>query len=163
MEEHKHKHEHHHHEECDSCEHHHDEEEMTLTNKILTIIGIIIYIVAIVLNNNYSMYLFVLAYIMIGYNILLNAIKHLFSKDMFDENLIMSIATLGALAIGEYTEGIAVLVLYKLGEFLQDKALDIPEKLKDCISITEEEQKQLYTILYKILFSMEKENDNGNA
>ena len=128
MEEHKYKQEHcehfehHHHEECDSCEHHHDEEEITLTNKILTIIGIIIYIVAIVLNNNYSMYLFVLAYIMIGYNILLNAIKHLFSKDMFDENLIMSIATLGALAIGEYIEGIAVLVLYKIGEFLHDKA-----------------------------------------
>lgn len=145
MEEHKHKQEHcehfehHHHEECDSCEHHHDEEEITLTNKILTIIGIIIYIVAIVLNNNYSMYLFVLAYIMIGYNILLNAIKHLFSKDMFDENLIMSIATLGALAIGEYIEGIAVLVLYKIGEFLHDKALDSSkDKIESLLNLKEE-------------------------
>ena len=145
MEEHKYKQEHcehfehHHHEECDSCEHHHDEEEITLTNKILTIIGIIIYIVAIVLNNNYSMYLFVLAYIMIGYNILLNAIKHLFSKDMFDENLIMSIATLGALAIGEYIEGIAVLVLYKIGEFLHDKALDSSkDKIESLLNLKEE-------------------------
>ena len=60
-------------------------------------------------------------------------------------------------------ERYVMISLTEKGKELQDKALDIPEKLKDCISITEEEQKQLYTILYKILFSMEKENDNGNA
>lgn len=60
-------------------------------------------------------------------------------------------------------ERYVMISLTEKGKELQDKALDIPEKLKDCISITEEEQKQLYTVLYKILFSMEKENDNGNA
>lgn len=112
---------------CHGCghEHNHEEEELTLTNKILTIVGIIIAIIAFIFSNkSFSMYLYIIAYIMIGYDIILKAIKHLFGKDMFDENLIMTIATLGAMIIKEYNEGIAVLVLYKLGEFLQDKAVD---------------------------------------
>ncbi len=109
---------------CHGCGHEH-EEEMTLTNKILTIVGIIISVVAFIFKDkSIAMYLYIIAYIMIGYDIILKAIKHLFGKDMFDENLIMTIATLGAMAIKEYNEGIAVLVLYKLGEFLQDKAVD---------------------------------------
>lgn len=143
MEEHKHDNECNDHcEHCNhenTCDHCHEDEELTTTNKILTIVGIIIYIIAIVLNNNYSMYLYVVAYIMIGYNIILNAIKHMFSKDMFDENLIMTIATLGALAIGEYTEGVAVLVLYKIGELLQDKALDSSkDKIEALLDLKEE-------------------------
>ncbi len=121
-------------ENCESCE-----EELSVTNKILMVIGIIIYIIAIVLNNNISFYLYLISYIMIGYNIILNAIKHLFSKDMFDENLIMTIATIGALAIGEYTEAIAVLVLYKIGELLQDKALDSSkEKIESLLNLKED-------------------------
>ena len=120
-------------ENCESCE-----EELSVTNKILMVIGIIIYIIAIVLNN-ISFYLYLISYIMIGYNIILNAIKHLFSKDMFDENLIMTIATIGALAIGEYTEAIAVLVLYKIGELLQDKALDSSkEKIESLLNLKED-------------------------
>lgn len=112
---------------CHDCchGHNHEEEELTLTNKILTIIGIILSIIAFIFKDkSIAMYLYILAYIMIGYDIILKAIKHLFSKDMFDENLIMTIATIGAMAIKEYNEAIAVLVLYKLGEFLQDKAVD---------------------------------------
>lgn len=58
-------------------------------------------------------------------------IKHLngiLKKDMFDENFLMSIATLGAIAIGDYTEGIAVLIFYKIGEFLQDLAVKRSKK-----------------------------------
>ena len=133
------KHNHECHEHCELCDHHHDDEELTLTNKIFTIIGIITYIVAIIINNNYSIYLFVISYIMIGYNIIINAVKHLFSKDMFDENLIMTIATIGALVIGEYIEGIAVLVLYKLGELLQDKALDSSkDKIESLLNLKQE-------------------------
>ena len=114
-----HDHEHEHH-------HEHGEEGLSKTNKILMVIGIAITILAFFLSSKFEMakYLFILAYILIGYDIILKAVKHLFRKDMFDENLIMTIATIGAIIIGEYTEGIAVLVLYKIGELLQDKAVD---------------------------------------
>lgn len=107
-------------------EHEHEEEGLSTINKILLVIGIVITIVAFFLSSKFEIakYLFMVAYILIGYDIILKAIKHLFGKDMFDENLIMTIATVGAIIIGEYTEGIAVLVLYKIGELLQDKAVD---------------------------------------
>ena len=104
---------------------HEEEESLSTLNKVLMIIGIILYIVAIVLSkNSFSKIIYIISYILIGYDIILKALKHLFSKDMFDENLIMSIATIGAIIIGQYNESIAVLVLYKIGEILQDKAVD---------------------------------------
>lgn len=110
---------------CEGCEHHHEDEELSTVNKVLLVIGIALVIVAHFIPFNIpSIILSIIAYLMIGYDILLKAVKHLFGKDMFDENLIMSIATIGAMAIGEYTEAVAVLVLYKIGEILQDKAVD---------------------------------------
>lgn len=104
---------------------HEEEESLSTLNKVLMIIGIILYIVAIILSkNSFSKIIYIISYILIGYDIILKALKHLFSKDMFDENLIMSIATIGAIIIGQYNESIAVLVLYKIGEILQDKAVD---------------------------------------
>lgn len=126
---------------CDSCEHHHEDEELSTTNKILLVVGVILAIVAHFIPFNIaSIILFVIAYIMIGYDIILKAIKHLFGKDMFDENLIMTIATIGAMAIGEYTEAVAVLVLYKIGEILQDKAVDSSkEKIEKVLDLKENE------------------------
>ena len=126
---------------CDSCEHHHEDEELSTTNKILLVIGVILAVVAHFIPFNIaSIILFVIAYIMIGYDIILKAIKHLFGKDMFDENLIMTIATIGAMAIGEYTEAVAVLVLYKIGEILQDKAVDSSkEKIEKVLDLKENE------------------------
>ena len=80
--------------------------------------------------------MYIVSYALIGFDIFKKAIKHLFRKDMFDENLLMTIATIGALCIGEYFEGVAVLLLYKIGEFLQDKAVDTSkEKIKNAIDI----------------------------
>lgn len=109
--------------------HEHEHEELSLTNKILMISGIVVFIGAIFLSKqNISRILYVTAYILIGYDIIFKAIKHIFSTDMFDENLIMTVATLGALLIGEFNEGITVLILYKIGELLQDKAVDSSKK-----------------------------------
>ena len=126
---------------CDSCEHHHEDEELSTTNKILLVVGMILAVVAHFIPFNIaSIMLFAIAYIMIGYDIILKAIKHLFGKDMFDENLIMTIATIGAMAIGEYTEAVAVLVLYKIGEILQDKAVDSSkEKIEKVLDLKENE------------------------
>ncbi|MDO4282960.1 MAG: heavy metal translocating P-type ATPase [Clostridia bacterium] len=116
------------HDEHNHC-HEHEHEESNLVEYIFTVIGILFFIVAILIqNNNISFYLYLLSYLLIGYKIIWNAIKRLFKKDMFDENFIMTIATIGAFAIGEYKEAIAVLLFYKVGEFLQDKAVENSKK-----------------------------------
>lgn len=74
--------------------------------------------------------LFVAAYLLIGIDILLKAVKNIIQGKLFDENFLMAIATVGALTIGEYPEAVMVMLLYQLGEYLQDKAVD---KSKDSI------------------------------
>lgn len=124
---------------CDCCEHEHshEHEKSNFFEYIFTLIGTIIFVIAILLNNeNISFFMYILSYVLIGYEIVLNAVKRLFKKDMFDENFIMTIATLGAFFIGEYKEAIAVLLFYKVGEFLQDKAVDnSKKKIKSVLDI----------------------------
>lgn len=125
---------------CECCEHEHSHEHESVLEYSLTIIGVIIFVIAILLKNeNFSFYMYILSYIFIGYEIVLNAIRRLFKKDMFDENFIMTIATLGAFFIGEYKEAIAVLLFYKVGEFLQDKAVEnSKKKIKSVLDIRAE-------------------------
>ena len=125
------------------CEHedNHGEEEINKTNVILTILGTIIFLAAIFLNNLNEItttILYIISYILIGYDIVFKAISHLFKKDMFDENFLMVVATFGAFAISEYKEAIAVILLYKIGEFLQDKAVEnSKKKITEAIDIRE--------------------------
>ncbi len=77
---------------------------------------------------NSSVLLYMLSYIIIGYDIILKSIKNIIKGKVFDENLLMSIASIGALLIGEHPEGVAVMLLYQLGELLQDKAVDKSER-----------------------------------
>lgn len=105
----------------------------------LDVIGIIVFLMAYFIpciKFNLKIGMYIVSYALIGFDIFKKAIKHLFRKDMFDENLLMTIATIGALCIGEYIEGVAVLLLYKIGEYLQDKAVDTSkEKIKSAIDI----------------------------
>lgn len=105
----------------------------------LDVIGIIVFLMAyfiLGIKFNLKIGMYIVSYALIGFDIFKKAIKHLFRKDMFDENLLMTIATIGALCIGEYIEGVAVLLLYKIGEYLQDKAVDTSkEKIKNAIDI----------------------------
>ena len=105
----------------------------------LDVIGIIVFLMAYFISGikfNLKIGMYIVSYALIGFDIFKKAIKHLFRKDMFDENLLMTIATIGALCIGEYIEGVAVLLLYKIGEYLQDKAVDTSkEKIKSAIDI----------------------------
>lgn len=123
------------------CDHEHEEEEINKTNVILTILGTIIFIAAIflnTLNETATIILYIISYILIGYDIVFKAISHLFKKDMFDENFLMVVATFGAFAISEYKEAIAVILLYKIGEFLQDKAVEnSKKKITETIDIRE--------------------------
>ena len=67
--------------------------------------------------------LYIIAYLIISFDILKKAIKNIFHGEIFDENFLMSIATLGALFIKEYPEAIAVMLLYKIGENFQSLAV----------------------------------------
>lgn len=68
--------------------------------------------------------LFGSAYLIFGGPVLLTAARNLVRGKVFDENFLMAIATLGAFVIGEYPEGVAVMIFYQLGELLQDNAVD---------------------------------------
>ena len=112
---------------CSSC----DSKEVTKKEKInielvLNIIGVLIFIsnILIKINETLTLVLYLLSYILIGYEIIINAVKLLFKKNIFNENILMIIATLGAFSIGEHTEAVAVLIFYKIGEYIQDKAVD---------------------------------------
>ena len=71
---------------------------------------------------------FLVSYLVIGGNVLLSAFKNILNGQVFDENFLMAIATIGAFAIGEYPEGVAVMLFYQLGELLQGIAVNNSRK-----------------------------------
>ncbi|MDO5046828.1 heavy metal translocating P-type ATPase, partial [Campylobacter sp.] len=68
--------------------------------------------------------LFLASYLIIGWSVLASAAKNIVKGRVFDENFLMSIATLGAFAIGEYPEAVAVMLFYQIGELFQETAVD---------------------------------------
>lgn len=67
--------------------------------------------------------IFLLAYLIVGGEIVLRAVKNMIRGQVFDENFLMSVATIGAFCIGDYPEGVMVMLLYQLGELFQDYAV----------------------------------------
>lgn len=72
--------------------------------------------------------LFLISYIVVGGSVLLKAGKNILRGQIFDENFLMGIATIGAFAIGEYPEGVAVMLFYQTGEFIQSIAVNRSRK-----------------------------------
>lgn len=70
-----------------------------------------------------SLLLFLVPYLVIGYDILLKAFKGILNRQIFDENFLMAVATVGAMALGEYMEGAAVMLFYQVGELFQSYAV----------------------------------------
>lgn len=75
-----------------------------------------------------QMLLFVLAYLLVGFEVLKKAFCNLLKGHVFDENFLMSVATLGAFGIGELEEAVAVMLFYQVGEFFQSYAVDKSRK-----------------------------------
>ena len=71
----------------------------------------------------YAFLIYLLPYLIVGYDVLYKAIKHLFTGQLFDENFLMSLATIGALFPGEYLESVMVMLLYQVGELFQSYAI----------------------------------------
>lgn len=67
--------------------------------------------------------LFLIPYLIVGYDILKKAGKGILNRQVFDENFLMAVATVGAIALGEYTEGVAVMLFYQIGELFQSIAV----------------------------------------
>ena len=113
---------------CNHCHHSHNSENEH-KNESLTLIRIsiafLILLFAVFSNipNNIKICCFLFAYLLAGYDILYTAIKNIIKGRIFDENFLMGLATLGALAIKEYPEAVMVMVLYQLGEYFQHRAV----------------------------------------
>ncbi len=74
-------------------------------------------------NKYLSAALYMIPYLIIGYDILLKAWKGILNRQVFDENFLMAVATVGAILLGEYTEGTAVMLFYQIGELFQSYAV----------------------------------------
>ena len=95
---------------------------------VLLIIDKILNLETIIPNaNNYGwllpFFLYLSLYLYIGYDVLYKAIRNIFHGEIFDENFLMCLATIGAFGIKEFSEGVAVLLLYQIGEWFQDYAV----------------------------------------
>lgn len=95
--------------------------------KVLIRIIISIILVAIILMLPVEGYvrfgLFLIPYLIIGYDILKKAFKGILNRQVFDENFLMAVATIGAIVLGEYAEGVAVMLFYQIGELFQSYAV----------------------------------------
>ncbi len=93
-------------------------------------IGAVFFLAAIILpvSGYRELSIFLAAYFIIGGDVLLRAVRNIARGQVFDENFLMSIATVGAFFVGEYPEGVAVMLFYQVGELFQDYAVDRSRK-----------------------------------
>ena len=95
-----------------------------ITSFILLILAFILKLDNTIINN----ILFIISYIIVGYDIILKAIRNITRGKVFDENFLMTIATLGAFFISEFPEAVAVMLFYQVGELFQSYAVDKSRK-----------------------------------
>ena len=143
---HSHQHHHEHHEHCD-CDHHHEEHEHChcghhhehhhenhheKSGLLSLIVGAFLFAAGLILsfcnvqilNIPVSLPVYVAAYLMLGWPVLAKAGKNLIRGHVFDENFLMSIATLGAFVIREYPEAVGVMLFYRVGEYFEHRAVE---------------------------------------
>lgn len=90
-------------------------------------------------NRVISLILYILSYLVIGYEIVIKSVKNIIRGDIFDENFLMTIATIGALVIKQYPEAVAVMLFYEIGEFFQEYAVEKSRKsISDLMEIRPE-------------------------
>lgn len=144
-------HEHHHGDGC-GCGHDHAHEELNKKDFIFKIAtGGILLVIGYILNELTEkgvidipsfVYLlcFGLSYLIVGFSIIKEAVEGIIHGDIFNENVLMGIASIGAFAVGEYTEGCAVMFLFTIGEFLQSLAVQRSRKsIKDMLELKPQE------------------------
>ena len=99
-------------------------------------IGAVLFVAALILDKtgNGSIWFYLLPYVILGYDVVLTALKNLFSGQLLDENFLMALASIGAFAIDEALEGVAVMLFFSIGEYFQDRAVDQSRKSIEAMS-----------------------------
>ena len=90
---------------------------------LVFMIGIMILTSYVSVNLYVEVVLYLIPYLIIGYDILRKAIKGILKRQVFDENFLMAVATVGAMCLGEFREGVAVMLFYQIGELFQSVAV----------------------------------------
>lgn len=154
----------HNHDECEihehgdgcGCGHDHAHEELNKKDFIFkVVVGGVLLVAGYILNELAErgiadipsfVYLicFIISYLIVGFSIIREAVEGIIHKDIFNENFLMGIASIGAFAVGEYVEGCAVMFLFTIGEFLQSLAVQRSRKsIKDMLELKPQEVKVL--------------------
>ena len=136
--EHEHEHEHHHehshghsygcgcgcgHDHGHSHEHGGDEERGALTYVRMGLSAVGLLASIFFLEGTWQLAVCIIAYLLAGFSVLKEAVENITHGEIFDENFLMTVASIGAFCIGKYPEAVAVMLLYEIGEWLQDKAV----------------------------------------
>lgn len=120
-----------HKDQCTACDHNHKGQEFDVTKNVFLIaVSLILFVCGLIFNRQlhetpafeYGLFLFV--YFLNGRFVLLKALRNIIRGRIFDENFLMSIATIGAIAIHQLPEAVAVMIFYQVGEFFQEMALN---------------------------------------
>ncbi len=112
-------------EENDDYDHDHGE-GVNLKEMLRLIVGILIFVGVLFVSKSSIFYLpmFIISYLLIGGEVVFRAFRNILRGKVFDENFLMTIATIGAFAVGEYPEAVAVMLFYQVGELFQDIAVN---------------------------------------
>ncbi len=129
-------HDHDHDHDHDEHEHHHGLGDSSLMEMLKSwhfitfCIGAVLFILAVLMDesNPLMFWTYLISFFLVGGEILYMAVTNLFKGHLFDENFLMGLATVGAFSIGEYPEGVAVMLFFRIGEFFQDLAVDRSRK-----------------------------------
>lgn len=123
-------------------EHEHNHEEEFSKRKIaINLFAIALFLFAIFLKEEKMVknILFIASYIIVGFDVVFSAFRNIIRGQWFDENFLMTIATIGAFGIGEFPEACAVMIFYKIGEYFQAKAVGSSRKsIKNLLNIKPE-------------------------
>jgi Cd2+/Zn2+-exporting ATPase len=103
------------------------EDEVVNKNELIKIgVGAVLFAIALIFEFSFwtKFSLFLVSYLLVGGDILLRAVRNISRGQVFDENFLMSVATIGAFAIRQFPEGVAVMLFFKIGEFFEDLAVN---------------------------------------
>ena len=116
---------------CKHCHNDDHEEKKDLRLEIIKlVVSLIIFATAFfkIVPEKFTLGLYIVSYVLTGHEVLLKSIKKIFRGEIFDENFLMSIATIGAFAINEPAEAVAVMIFYNIGEIFEDYAVGKSKK-----------------------------------
>jgi Zn2+/Cd2+-exporting ATPase len=102
--------------------------QMSVITGVVSLAAMFLLQAIIELNDTYKIIIYITAYVLIGGKVILKALKNIRKGQVFDENFLMMIATIGALIIGEFIEGIAVMLFYQIGEYFQELSVNRSRK-----------------------------------